>query len=457
MGSPLSSEQKALTDIEAAYIQLGLPGSRVPFTTATLEQDAMNWASRTVSTSSLVSLLERGLHCIRQGRYTEGVALFTLARERLTPDQMQLAAVLDAFIQGYSKYWQAQQVLHQASKSFAEADEEQQARIAILEKLSSTLIQDRDTDSTLHAIPRTLINSNYQQTMQSSLSSLAAVYPQGAHLQAIAQLDENRGTLPALYITCFGRFEVRRLGQSVTLCSNRNGQAILRYLVAHTNHCATMDMLMAAMWPEDEPEVAHHKLQVAVSALRCSLNHGYISDSGGGYILCKNRAYQLNPLVPLRTDVEEFLESYHVGQQSNGSAMAAHYESACKLYTGSFLPEDLYADWSFVQREQLSQAYLVMCSALAEHSIDTGRYEDATKWAAAILKENRCDEAAHRQLMRAYTAQGRRSEALRQYRRCVRILTEELGMQPMFKTMSLFQTILNNENFPEDGTRIERK
>ncbi len=105
----------------------------------------------------------------------------------------------------------------------------------------------------------------------------------------------------------------------------------------------------------------------------------------------------------------------------------------------------------------LSQAYLVMCSALAEHYIDTGRYEDATKWATAILKENRCDEAAHRQLIRAYAAQGRRSEALRQYRRCVRILTEELGVQPMFKTMSLFQAILNNENFPEDGTRIERK
>jgi DNA-binding SARP family transcriptional activator len=137
--------------------------------------------------------------------------------------------------------------------------------------------------------------------------------------------------------------------------------------------------------------------------------------------------------------------------------MAAHYEGACKLYTGPFLPEDLYANWSFVQREQLSQTNLAMCSALAEYYIDAGRYEDAIKWATTILKEDHCDEAAHRQLMRTYATQGRRSEALQQFRRCERSLAEELSVQPMSETMSLFQAILNNEHLSEDRTRIERK
>lgn len=429
MGSSLLPEQDALTEGGNAYNQLSPAGSSSQFIATHWGLDAIHRLLRTPSAPSVASLLERGLQWLRQGHYTEGVILFALAREQLTPDQVQLAAVLDTFIQDCGKYWQAQQALHQASKHFAEADEEQQAQITALEKLLPTLMKEKGEAP--------FVDSRLQQ--------------------ALTHLDGDSKTLPGLYITCFGRFEVKRSGQPVVLCTNRNGQAILRYLVARTDHRATVDVLMAAIWPEDEPEVAHHKLQVAVSALRCSLNRGYVTDSGGGYILCKNRVYQLNPLILFSTDVEEFLELYHAGQQSSGGAMAAHYEGACKLYTRPFLPEDLYATWSFVQREQLSQAYLVMCSALAKHSIDTGRYEDAIKWATAILKEDHCDEAAHRQLIRAYAAQGSRSEALRQYQRCERILAEELGVQPMPETVSLFQAILNNEKLPEEGTRIERK
>ena len=447
MGSSLSPEEKALTEIEVAYSQLGLPGSEGQFIAAIQGLDATKRILHAVSVPSVVSLLESGLNCIRQGRSTEGVILLALARERLTPDQVQLAAVLDTFIQDYEKYWQAQEVLHQASKRFAEIDGEQQAQIATLEKHLPTLMQERDTDSALHAIPKPLKNSDYPQAVQSSLSSVEAVYPQGAHQQTVAQVGEASDALPALYITCFCHFEVRRLGQPIVLCSNRNGQAILRYLVAQPEHRATMDTLLAAMWLEDEPGVAHHKLQVAVSALRRSLNHGYVKDAGGGYILCKNGVYELNPLIPLQTDVDEFLEYYQAGRQSSGSTMAVYYERACDLYTGPFLSEDLYADWSFMQREQLNQVYLAMCSMLAEYYLEACRYEDATRWTIAILKENRCDEAAHRQLMRIYAAQGRRSEALRQYRQCERILAEELSVHPMPETMNLFQAILNNKNF----------
>ncbi len=192
---------------------------------------------------------------------------------------------------------------------------------------------------------------------------------------------------------------------------------------------------------------------MAVSALRRSLNHGYVKEAGGGYILCKNRVYELNPLVPLRTDVDEFLEYYQAGRQSSGNVMAAYYKRACDVYTGPFLSEDLYADWSSSRRRHLSQVYLEMCNALADYCLETCRYEHAMRWSGAILKENRCDEGAHQQLMRAYAAQGRRSEALLQYQLCARILAEELGVQPMPETISLFQAILNNEYLPKDGTK----
>jgi DNA-binding SARP family transcriptional activator len=455
MGSSLSPEQDALTNIGAAGRHLSLPGSNAQFVATNQVPDAMHWVlGAGAPSSSVISLLERGLNCIQQENYTEGIILFAQARQQLLPGQMQLAAMLDTLMQDCEKHWQAQQALNQASKRFAEIDAELQVQIAIIEKVLPTFMQDRDTDSTLHALPRSLKNSNDHQMMQSSLSSVETLYPQGTPQQTVASyIDESSDTLPALYITCFCRFQVRRLDQPIVLCSNRNGQAILRYLVAQPEHRAPMDLLMTILWPEDEPAVAHHKLQVAISALRRSLNHGYVKDAGGGYILCKNRVYELNLLVPLRTDVDEFLEYYQAGRQSRGSVMIAYYKRACDLYTGPFLPEDLYTDWSFMRRKQLNQVYLTMCNALAEYCLETGRLEHAMRWSGAILKENRCDEVAHQQLIRAYAAQGRRSEALLQYQLCARILAEELGVQPMPETISLFKATLNNENLPKDGTK----
>src|SRR5437667_11923365 len=85
--------------------------------------------------SSPGRLLESGFLCIRQGRYTEGVAFFALARERLSPDQAYLAAVLDAFTQSHKTYSQAKEELLQASKHFASADAEHHVQSATPEDL----------------------------------------------------------------------------------------------------------------------------------------------------------------------------------------------------------------------------------------------------------------------------------------------------------------------------------
>src|SRR5205085_963669 len=154
---------------------------------------------------------------------------------------------------------------------------------------------------------------------------------------------------------------------------------------------------------EDEPEMAQPRLHTAICALRRSLNHGYSCEPGSGYIVCKNRTYYLNTAILVQTDVDQFLYYYQTGQQTS-EERAVLYEKACRLYTGPFLPEDKYADWSFLQREQLSQSYLTMCKALTDYYFNNGDYEDAAQWATGILKENRCDEVAHRQIIQIYAS-----------------------------------------------------
>jgi DNA-binding SARP family transcriptional activator len=400
----------------------------------------------TSEASSVGVLLERGMQCFRKGWFVEGVTCLALARERLSPDEMDFAAVLDAFIQSHTSYCQAQQALQEASKRFAEADSTQQTQLVALEKLLPTLMEKTS------AIAQPLTNSKEHHRFQ----RLRTPFTNSTGHQSPAELQllpEDGSALPGLYITCFGRFEVKRFNQTITLCSNRNGQVILRYLIAQSRRCATIDTLLGVLWPEDEPGVAQSKLHIAISALRRSLNDGFNCEPRCGYILCKNRVYQLNPKVVIQTDVDEFMHCYQAGQQLSERRVAL-YERACSLYTDPFLTEDIYADWSFLLREQLSQTYLVMCTELAGYYLNSKHYEESAKWAMAILKENRCDEAAHRYLMQVYAAQGRRSEALQQYQRCARILREELGVVPLPETTHLFQMMLTNEPSPAHKAKI---
>ena len=379
------------------------------------------------------TLVERGLQYFHQGRSSEGFTLLMLARERLLPDQTQIAIAIDALVQSHRLCCQAQQNLFLASKHFAEADAEQSAGITALEKLLPSPVAEKNKASPLLY--------KWTETLPSE--------------QVAQESPANDAPLFRLFITCFGCFEVRRLDKPIVLCSNRNGQAILRYLVAQTGYRASADRLMNLFWPEDESEVAHRKLQVAMSLLRKSLNGENNSKPEGGYITCKNGVYQLNAEVAIYTDVNEFLSCYKRGIQDKENGIAL-FEQACRLYVGPFLVEDIYSDWSLIQREQLAQMYFTMCSALVEHFLRTGRYADAITWATATLKENRCDEAAYRQLMIAYAANGQRGEALRQYHRCEQVLSEELELSPMPETIELFQSILLQEFSPAHQAFIEQ-
>jgi DNA-binding SARP family transcriptional activator len=395
-----------------------------------------NMPASIAGTSSLAFFLERGFDYVQRGYYVEGAAFLVLAREQLSPNQLELADILDTFIHKHTGYQRAQRALQEVTAHFAEAYAELQAQAVNFATALPALTRSLGL---LHHFPCLRTDANYQQKLQPP-------DPTSQYLQEPSQQPHNKDSspLPELSITCFGRFEVRQAGIPVVLCSSRNGQSILRYLVARPRHYATSDTLQAIFWPEDEPEVAQRKLHIAISVLRRSLDNGSPCGSKCSYIVCKNRVYSLNPAVIVRTDVDDFLHYYQAGQQV-GEGRIALYEKACCLYTGPFLVEDMYADWSFIQREQLNRLYLAMCRILADHHFKVECYEDAMKWAIAILKENRCDESTHRLLIQIYAAQGQRSEALQQYHRCECLLREELGVQPMPETQAIFQTILGSE------------
>ncbi len=303
----------------------------------------------TSGTSSLTVLLEQGLTYVRQGYDAEGIATLALVSERLAANQAHFAAILDAFTQSHKTYSRAQKELLQASKRFARADTERQVQLATLENLLLILLEETykvtpDADRLQHKAKGDQLLHILRSPLPFDLSSnqLPTQTPQKTavdnrgHQSRLPSPSKESTTLPALYITCFGHFDVKRLDRPVVLCSNSHGQTILRYLVAQSDHCATSDTLMELLWPDDGPEVAQPRLHTAICALRRSLNYGYTCEPGGGYIVCKNRTYRFSAATRLQTDVDQFLHYYKAGQQINKERVAL-YEKACHLYAGPFL------------------------------------------------------------------------------------------------------------------------
>ncbi len=270
--------------------------------------------------SSHVPLIEQGLHYFRQGRHIEGISFLALAREGLSPEQTQFNTMIEAFLESYDLYRQAQDAFHQASRRFVEAENGLQALLLTFEELLLTSVE-KNISVSSQSFTSASASNNYQGplTVNSTQSRVANSngYQLPQPLQSFPKSREDYDTLLELSTTLFGCFEVRWQGQLVRLCQNRNGQRICRYLFAQPGHRATMDTLIALLWPDDEAEVARHKVHVAVSTLRHALNQGLRCPPMSSYILCKNSVYQINPAVKITSDVDQFLVLYQLGRQSD--------------------------------------------------------------------------------------------------------------------------------------------
>jgi DNA-binding SARP family transcriptional activator len=168
------------------------------------------------------------------------------------------------------------------------------------------------------------------------------------------------------------------------------------------------------------------------------------------YILLEEGYYRLCPTVRVETDIDEFDVSYEQGRRLEKAhrteEAAAEYEKAVELYRSDYLVEDLYEDWTMVERERLANAYVDMLGRLAVHYMEAGQYQEAIRACYRLLEKDRCHEESYRVLMRCYVSLGLRGRALRQYRLCEKILLQEYGTVPSSETRALYRNLLRDES-----------
>src|SRR5215212_6561700 len=180
----------------------------------------------------------------------------------------------------------------------------------------------------------------------------------------------------------FGHFELLCDGENMPLGRNGKALTILKYLLANRTRPVSQDHLMGWLWPDSNLKKARWSLNSAIHGLRKLLG-SCPSSAAVTYVLLEEGYYRLSPEIQVATDVEEFDERYERGRQleraGQAEEAAACYEEAVGLYRGDYLLEDLYEDWTMVERERLSNAYGDMLDRLAVHYLQRGQLRESVR------------------------------------------------------------------------------
>src|SRR5918997_1706284 len=288
-------------------------------------------------------------------------------------------------------------------------------------------------------------------------SIVSAFSARGAAPEAVRQMVEETvlgqyvtGVQPYLRVRFFGHFEMLREGEAMHLGRNGKALTILKYLLANRNRPVSQDHLMGWLWPESNLKKARWSLNSAVHGLRKVLG-SCPSSNDLNYVLLEEGYYRLGPSVRVTTDVDEFDAHYERGRRLEKARRvdeaAVEYERAVELYRGDYLVEDLYEDWTMVERERLANAFMDMLERLAANYMETGRLRESIGACYRALGKDRCHENSHRLLMACYARMGQKGRAIRQYRLCERVLAQQYGAYPSPETRFVYQGLLDNEGY----------
>lgn len=249
--------------------------------------------------------------------------------------------------------------------------------------------------------------------------------------------------MASLRIYLFGVPRFERDGESVSL-TRRKSIALLAYL-AVSAQAHSRDSLATMLWPENDQSSARTNLRREIFRVKNAI--------GEDFLVIEREQIALDSQSDIWLDTQEFQAQIAGTQQHDHGAdlpceeCLKAFKQAMDLYTDDFmagfsLPDSVtFDEWQFFQGETLRSSLAETLQSLIRGLSKRGDYEEGIEYARRWLALDRLHEPAHRQLMWLYARSGQQSAALRQYQECVRLLMEELGIEPEEETIDLYEAI----------------
>jgi len=230
---------------------------------------------------------------------------------------------------------------------------------------------------------------------------------------------------PRFGLSLLGGFELTGPGGVVDLPSKKLA-GLLAYLACTAPRPQSREKLSALLWGSHFDAQAKQNLRQALSRLRKVLGEDALESDG--------EVVRLNTAAVL-CDVSRF--EILVGEGSRDALSAAADLYRGRLIDDVTVSEEGWNEWLTGERERLLELALGAMMGLGEQELAAGRAEHALKAGQRAVALNNMREDAHRLIVRALAATGRKAEALKHYQDLVALLKHELNTEPDAATRSL--------------------
>jgi DNA-binding SARP family transcriptional activator len=240
---------------------------------------------------------------------------------------------------------------------------------------------------------------------------------------------------------------IEREGIPITV-DTRKAIALITYL-AITRQRHSRDALATLLWPEYDQTNARGALRRTLSTLNKAL--------AGDWLEIERESIGISIKSNLWLDVDNF-NSLLADCRTHGhppgelcTACVNPLTEAAGLYHDHFMAgfslrdSPNFDDWQFYQADGLRRDLAATLERLAYGYGAMADFKLATGYGRRWLALDRLHEPAHRLLMQLYAWAGQRNAALHQYRECVQILEQELGVAPLEATTHLYLAIKENQ------------
>ena len=263
-------------------------------------------------------------------------------------------------------------------------------------------------------------------------------------------------------ISLLGAPRIERDGAPVEV-DTRKAIALAAYL-AVTRRSHTRDALAGLLWPEYNQGRARAALRRTLSSLGNARQEGWLLIDRESVDLAHD---DIEVDVVLFEDLLAECKLHGHPESEVCPACLPPLTETVELYRDDFMAgfglrdSVAFDDWQFFQSESLRRELAGALERLARGRGALGEWEAAIAHARRWLSLDILHEPAHRVLMMLYAWSDERAAALRQYRACVRVLDQELGVTPLEETTLLYRAIQENDLPPhptlsEHGTAVAR-
>ena len=238
---------------------------------------------------------------------------------------------------------------------------------------------------------------------------------------------------PRFGLSLLGGFELTGPDGVVDLPSKKI-TGLLAYLACTVPKAQPRERLSALLWGSYFEAQAKQNLRQALYRLRSVLGQDALESDG--------EVVSLNAAA-VQCDVSRFEALVREGSSDALSA-------AVDLYRGHLLDdvaisEEGWNEWLTGERERLLELALGAMTRLGEQELAAGRAEHALKAGQRAIALNNMREDAHRLIVQALAAAGRKAEALKHYQDLVALLKRELNTEPDAATKSLVAELRNTQ------------